>query len=154
MRRIIFFFLGTVLFSCNGGYGVDNKIQTENVKYTKEDIVGKWKLDKFSYKYILPKEGFTDSIYIVFNKDGSFQSNKSIDLFNTPVSPNNANKIQKGNWKINMLENKSELILTYENEVTLSDLNVFRKDNKYQIWYFLGDPDTGERLRFLKESKK
>ena len=154
MRVIITFFLCTILFSCNGGYGIDNKIQTENVQYSKEDIVGKWKLDKFSYKYLLPEEILTDSIYIIFNKDGSFQSNKSIDLFDPSVSSKNDDTIQKGNWRINMLKNKLELILTYENQVTLSDLNVFKKGTEYQIWYFLSDPDVGERLRFLKESEK
>ncbi|SFN84396.1 hypothetical protein SAMN05421741_11221 [Paenimyroides ummariense] len=154
MRVIITFFLCTILFSCNGGYGIDNKIQTENVQYSKEDVLGKWKLDKFSYKYLLLEEGLTDSIYIIFNKDGSFQSNKSIDLFNPSALSNNDDKIQKGNWKINMLENKSELILTYEKQVALSGLNVFKKGTEYQIWYFLGDPDAGERLRFLKESEK
>lgn len=154
MRVIITFFVCAILFSCNGGYGIDNKIPTENVQYSKEDIVGKWKLYKFSYKYLLLDERLTDSIYIIFNKDGSFQSNKSIDLFNPSVSSKNDDTIQKGNWKINMLENKSELILTYENQVTLSDLNVFKKGTEYQIWYFLGDPDAGERLRFLKESEQ
>lgn len=154
MRVIITFFVCAILFSCNGGYGIDNKIQTENIQYVKEDIVGKWKLDKFSYKYLLLDERLTDSIYIIFNKDGSFQSNKSIDLFNPSVSSKNDDTLQKGNWKINMLENKSELILTYENQVTLSDLNVFKKGAEYQIWYFFGDPDTGERLRFLKESEQ
>lgn len=153
MRVIITFFLGTILLSCNGGYGIDNKIQTENIQYVKEDIVGKWKLDKFSYKYLLPQD-LTDSIYIIFNKDGSFQSNKSIDLFNPSASSNNDNTIQKGNWKVNILKTKSELILTYENQVTLSDLNVFKEDTEYQIWYFFGDPDAGKRLRFLKESEK
>ena len=42
MRVIITFFLGTILLSCSGGYGIDNKIQTENIQYVKEDIVGKW----------------------------------------------------------------------------------------------------------------
>ena len=48
--------------------------------FEESDLVGNWKLDKFSYKYLSNKEDY-DSIYIQFDSDSTFQLNNSRDLF-------------------------------------------------------------------------
>lgn len=161
MRKIISaFFMIAVLNSCGGGFGADNSIQTHNVDFNEKDIIGNWKLDKFSYEYLSEKENF-DSICIFFNKDGTFILNNSGDLFNQKkadpefynVKKNGIidNKTSNGKWKVTKYEKIGDrLNLIYDNNISQSGLNVYKKGDEYQIWYFFGDPDTGERLRFLK----
>ena len=147
MKKIIITFLVVVfLASCGGGFGIDNNIQTHNVNYEEKDIIGNWKLDKFSYKYLSSNREI-DSIYIIFNEGGIFKLNNSKDLFNSIID----NKTSNGKWKVIKYENIGDrLNLIYDDNTNQSGLNVYKKGDEYQIWYFFGDPDTGERLRFLK----
>lgn len=161
-----FNFLLTLIFllltSCGGGFGpVENSIQTKNVDFTEKDIIGEWKLDKFSYKYLSVKENF-DSIYITFKSDSTFEINNSKHLFdlneNSFLTEDQSdtggiidNEITKGNWKIEQLSNFKTLQLLIENKEYLTGLNINKKEDKFQFWYFFGDPDSGERLRFLKQ---
>lgn len=158
-------------FSCGGGFGIDSSIQTKNVDFDESDIVGTWKLDKFSYKYLSGKENF-DSIYITFKSDSTFEMNNSTGLFtikNDSIATRDFidgknpafsdgkidNTLTNGHWKINHIKmpnyNITNLHLIYDDNSTQSGLNVYKKGDEFQIWYFFGDPDTGERLRFLKE---
>jgi hypothetical protein len=157
MRKIIFSILiGCIIISCNFFGSVENSIQTNNVEYSEKDITGKWKLDKFSYEYLSKKDNL-DSIVITFKADRTFILNNSIDLFdridykpNEKVNGKIDNNIIKGKWKITNHANK-DLILIFNNNLNKTGLSVYKKGKEYQIWYFLNDPDTGQRLRFLKE---
>lgn len=146
MKRFVVTFLVVILLtSCEGGFGIDSSIQTHNVDYEEKDIIGNWKLDDFSYKYLSSNKEI-DSIYIAFNEDGTIKLNNSKDLFNGIID----NKISNGEWKITKYENNNALSLIYDDNTNQLGLNVYKKGDEYQIWYFFGDPDTGERLRFLK----
>ncbi len=147
MKRFVITFLVLVLLtSCGGGFRIDNSIQIHNVNYEEKDIIGNWKLDKFSYKYLSSNREI-DSIYIIFNENGIFKLNNLKDLFNGIIN----NKTSNGKWKVTKYENMSDdLNLIYDDNTNQSGLNVYKKGDEYQIWYFFGDPDTGERLRFLK----
>lgn len=149
-----------ILNSCYFFGPVDSSIETRNVDFKETDIIGTWKLDKFSYEYLSKKENF-DSIHITFKADSTFVLNNSQDLFkwrgNTPefldVKQNGVidNTITSGAWKIKHYKNQKTLGMTYENKTYQTGINVYKKGSEYQIWYFFGDPDSGERLRFLKE---
>lgn len=135
-----------VIISCGGGFGVDNSIQTKNIDFTKEDITGTWKLDKFSYQYLSGKEDF-DSIYITFNSDGTFEMNNSFELFKikndsiaahdfsigkTPAFSNGKTDNILTNIHLDIL--KAEKLKTIELKGNESiSLNVYKKDNSYQF---------------------
>ena len=160
MRKIILvitIITSMLLTSCYFIGPVDSDIKTENVDFNSDNIIGTWKLDKFSYEYLSRKEK-TDSIYITFNKDKTFVLNNSNSLFLSNTNENIKSKqngiidnIQsKGNWSITDIPHNKTIELTFDNKVIQSDFSVFQKENEYQIWYFFGDPDSGERLRFMK----
>lgn len=155
---IVSFVIVNVLISCNFFGPVDSSIQTHNVEYSEKDIIGTWKLDKFSYEYLSKKENL-DSIYITFKSDSTFVLNNSIDLFdrmdyrdNEKINGKIDNVETEGKWKIIRYEtlNHKDFNLNFEDNETRSDFKVFKKGDEYQIWYFFNDPDTGQRLRFLK----
>ncbi len=164
--RITFILFGiTLLLSSCHGFSVDNDIKTKNVDFDEADIIGNWKLDKFSYKYLSGKENF-DSIYITFKSDNTFEMNNSKELFNRKDDDSSVvldnfsdgkidNNLTNGQWKITQVKmpdySLTSLNLIYDDTSILSDLNVNKKGEEFQIWYFFGDPDSGERLRFLKQ---
>lgn len=159
MKKIIFStFIGLILISCNFFGPVDSSIQTNNVDYSEKDIIGTWKLDKFSYEYLSKKDNL-DSIYITFKSDSTFVLNNSIDLFDKigyrPKDKINGkidNTNSYGKWKItNYKVSKNKVLSLNFNNIKKSGFDVFKKEDEYQIWYFLNDPDTGQRLRFLKD---
>jgi len=148
------------MFSCEkGGSLVDANIQTHNVDFDKQDIIGTWKMDTFSYKYISSDKKM-DSIYIIFHENNEFTVNNSKNLFK--ISPQGNikngiidNKISNGKWKITQYKYGEKIHKTLElvyndDNTNQSGLNVYKKGDEYQIWHFFGDPDTGHRLRFLK----
>jgi len=157
-KAIIFFLTLFIITSCNFFSSVDNSIQTKDVDFNEQNIIGTWKMDKFSYKY-LSSDKKTDSIYIFFHKNGEFIVNNSKDLFNTSPHINTKNgiidyKISNGKWYIKQYKYREKIYktleLTYEDNTKQIDLKVYKKADEYQIWYFFGDPDNGYRLRFLK----
>jgi len=154
-KAVIIFFILSLLNSCNFFNSIDNNIQTKNVEFNKDDIIGKWKLDKFSYKYLYSEK----DIDSVFKQDKTFTLNNSKNLFKTSLQgkiKNGAidNKISNGKWNIIRYEYREQIDMTleliYEDNTKQVDLNVYKKKDEYQIWYFFGDPDIGQRLRFLK----
>ncbi|SMC71257.1 hypothetical protein [Moheibacter sediminis] len=165
--RIKFILLGfiSLLLSCHGAFA-EGDIQRKNINFTEENLVGIWKLDKFSYKYLSGKDSF-DSIYITFKSDSTFEMNNSKHLFDSDANKffltNNTpdtvaildNVLTNGYWKIHRLQmpdyNITSLDLIYDDKSVQSGLSIYKKDTVYQIWHFFGDPDSGERLRFLKE---
>ncbi|MFD2891390.1 hypothetical protein ACFS5J_05110 [Flavobacterium chuncheonense] len=163
MNKILFLLVVVLFSSCHFFGPIDSSIQTKNVNLKQEDLVGKWKLDKFSYDYLKKKENL-DSIYITFNDDNTFILNNSIDLFkNKYTSPGLYdvkeigildNIISKGRWtiKYNDISKQSELDLNFEIGGFMSNFQVYKKENDYQLWFFQSDPDTGERLLFLKKN--
>lgn len=159
MRKIIFSILiGCIIISCNFFGTVESSIHTNNVDYSEKDIIGTWKLDKFSYEYLSKKDNL-DSIYITFKSDSTFVLNNSIDLFdkidyrpNEKVNGKIDNIKTEGKWKITNYKASRHNVLSLNfNNIKKDGFNIYKKGDEYQIWYFLNDPDTGQRLRFLKE---
>lgn len=154
MKNIAINFLALLMVtSCHFFGPIDSNIQTKNVDFEESDIIGTWKLDKFSYKYLSNKENL-DSIIIQFKIDSTFQINNSKDLFEEKTNINEIvngkldNLITEGRWE---KEGKSDIVLSNLDSKLNIKLKIFKKDTVYQLWYFFGDPDSGERLRFLKE---
>ena len=160
MKHILKIILATsLLYSCNFFGPVESSIQTNDVVYSEKDIIGTWKLDKFSYEYLSKKESI-DSIYITFNEDSTFVMNNSIKLFNRTAYLSENQKMNgvldnqkcKGNWKVTYIKAANIYVFDLiDNKTFISDFKVYKKGDEYQIWYFLNDPDTGQRLRFLKD---
>ncbi len=163
MKKTFILIMSAILFnSCQFFGQIDSSIQTKNVDFNEINIIGKWKLDKFSYEYLYKKENL-DSIYIIFKTDSTFILNNSKDLFKWKYWPSNSSNTKEngiidnlktsGTWKISDYKNANLKLLeiTYPDKTTQMGINVYKKGVDYQIWYFFGDPDTGERLRFLKE---
>jgi len=159
MKKVIIFFLTLfTITSCNFFSSTDSSIQTKNVDFNEQNIIGTWKMDKFSYKY-LSSDKKVDSIYIVFYQNGKFTANNSKDLFNISPQRNTKNGIinnknSNGKWDIKQYQYREKIYktleLTYEDNTNQIHLNVYKKVDEYQIWYFFGDPDNGYRLKFSK----
>ncbi|WP_207532954.1 lipocalin family protein [Desertivirga arenae] len=132
------------LASCNGLGAVDINIQTRNVEVSTKDIVGTWKMDKFSYKYLSNFK--KDSIRICFKDDYTFEMNNSNKLFNREID----NERTMGTWQIVGQNDTKTVRLNFGKTNGQKTLDIYRKKNDYQLWNFLSDPDTGERIRFLK----
>lgn len=161
MKIVISILILCTITSCHFFGPVDSSIQTNNVDFDESDIIGTWKLDKFSYKYLSSKENL-DSIYITFKSDSTFEMNNSKHLFdfdeNSTITEDSHdtgaildNNLTKGNWKITQYTDEKNLHLVYSDNSTQPGLNVYKKGEEFQIWYIFGDTDSGERLRFLKQ---
>lgn len=155
---LITIFIPFITISCNFFGSIDSNIQTNNIVFNEKDIIGTWELDKFSYDYLLATSKF-DSIHFTFNSNGTFVLNNSKNLFvyDLDLDKNKIlidNQKTKGKWNItqNKVLDRNELNIFFDNEkYPLSGLNIYKKKEEYQIWWFLNDPDSGERLRFIKK---
>lgn len=158
IKKVICLLLINILFSCNFFSPIEENIQTQNIEISEKEIIGTWKMDKFSYEYLF-KNKELDSIYIIFKSDSTFFLNNSINLFDKVADLSLGEKINgkldnaksEGKWEITNYKNSkyNTLSLVFKNETKIS-FDVYKKGDNYQIWYFFNDPDTGQRLRFLK----
>ena len=143
-KKLCFFILTIFIFSCNGFGPVDRNIQTKNLSISKEELIGKWKMDSFSYRYLSNLKN--DSIEIEFYPDSTFKMNNSSKLFKNSID----NEITVGKWKIDSSYKTKSIQLNFNSDKTNKQLEIYKKGKEYQLWYFLNDPDSGERIRFLR----
>ena len=124
MKKIVCNILLLSIFtSCNFFGPIENKTQTKNVDFIDKNIIGTWKLDKFSYEYLSKKENL-DSIYITFESDSTFILNNSIKLFdrtadlikNEKINGKLDNEISKGKWIIKQYTDHKILYIKHENK--------------------------------------
>ena len=130
--------------SCHFFGPIDTNIETKNVAVESNDIIGTWKMDKFSYEYL--SEIKNDSIVLTLKSDNIFEMNNSQKLFDTEID----NGISSGRWEIIEQYDTKIIELNFDSPKTTKNLEIYKLKNNYQLWYFLSDPDTGERIRFLK----
>ncbi|WP_157957320.1 hypothetical protein [Winogradskyella tangerina] len=129
--------------SCQFMEPIDANIETKNVDVTLNDIIGTWRMDKFSYEYL--SEIKNDSIVLTFKPNNKFEMNNSENLFDREIN----NRISSGTWEIFDQYGTKKIKLNFNKTNNTKDLEIYKLKNHYQLWYFLSDPDTGERIRFM-----
>ena len=80
----IFLILILGFTSCHFLGPIDGNIETKNGEVSSNDIIGNWKIDKFSYEYLSDLKN--DSITLSFKSDNSFEMNNSQNLFNRKIN--------------------------------------------------------------------
>jgi hypothetical protein len=130
--------------SCHFMGPIDVNIERKNVEVNSNDIIGTWKMDKFSYEYL--SEIKTDSIVLTFKPDNLFEMNNSQNLFDREIN----NGTSSGTWEIIEQYDTKKIKLNFNDIKTSKNLEIYKLKENYQLWYFMSDPDTGERIRFLK----
>jgi hypothetical protein len=123
---------------------IDTNIETKNVDVESDDIIGTWKMDKFSYEYL--SEIKNDSIVLTFKSDNVFEMNNSQNLFDREIN----NEVAPGTWEIIEQYDTKKIKLNFDETKISKNLEIYKLKKNYQLWYYLSDPDTGERIRFLK----
>lgn len=146
MKKIYLFLLILILgfTSCIGFDPIDMNIQTKNLKVTSNDIVGMWKMDKFSYEYL--SDFKKDSVILFFTDNNKFEMNNSQNLFNGKIN----NETTTGTWEIIEQYETKKIKLNFDDTKNSKELEIYKKKDNFQLWYYLSDPDSGERIRFLK----
>jgi hypothetical protein len=132
------------LTSCHFLRPIDTNIETKNVDVESDDIIGTWKMDKFSYEYL--SEIKNDSIVLTFKSDNVFEMNNSQNLFDREIN----NEVASGTWEIIEQYDTKKIKLNFDETKISKNLEIYKLKKNYQLWYYLSDPDTGERIRFLK----
>ena len=137
--------------------GITTKDLTEKPKTIQ--FIGKWKLDKFSYDLINQNGYEIKTVELNIKSDGSFELKNFpnfIDVFTKSKTKEYLNV--GGNWKIgkNFSDENWVLGLNFEKSSLYRngfamDFELYEEKGKIILWYFVGDPDSGERLLFRKE---
>lgn len=162
MKKLIYLLIVFSQFGCR--YFNTSPVDGVLIKHVKEepsldDVIGEWEVDNISYN-LVKNNGYEEAeIRLVFNKDGTFEA------FNYPSFMNVFKKIEerklynlKGkwnliedqkneNWKLNIVFDSNDL---YE-RVYSDTYDLFLKKGKLIIWFFIGDPDSGEYFLFEKK---
>lgn len=147
MKKTLILSIFIIIFGCNGFGPTNKKIQTKNINIIENSVYGKWKLDNFSYEFIKNKTSL-DSVFISFEADSTFYTNSTKELFY-----GNLNNIKsEGKWKLINRFNEKFIKLDFKDDKTNDELllNIYMSEGKPQLWFFLSDPDSGKRLRFIK----
>ena len=161
MKRILYLLIVLTLASCRYiNVSPVNGITTKNLtkKPTQTEMTGIWEVDKFSYD-LNEENGFErKKIELNLNKNGTFEITNLpnyINVFDQTdekfVSTSGKWEIGKDfkgeKWVLNMRFDKSNL---YENGMSTS-YDLYLQNDGIIIWYFIGDPDSGERFLYRKK---
>lgn len=122
----------------------------------KNELVGKWTVDNFTNK-LINKKGFAqkDSLVLNLAKNGTFTMKNIPSFFN----PNNESSFtftdEEGSWSLLKEKKQIQLQLSFNTSNLFksgfsTSLKLYKKDNKILFYYFIGDPDMGERFLFQK----
>jgi hypothetical protein len=161
MKNVIFFIFILTLTNCryfnvSPVNGITFKDLTE--KPRESEIIGTWALDKFSYDAIQNKGIKKEKVSLKFNNDKTFEVQNFPNIFdfdenNKIIKSKGIWKISKNfegkNWVLNMEFGKTEDFIS--SNVISTDFELYLQDNKLIIWYFIGDPDSGDRFLFTKK---
>jgi hypothetical protein len=162
MNKVIFLIIILTHTSCryfnvSPVNGITTKVLTEKPKT--EEFIGKWKLDKFSYDLINQNGYESKSIELNIKSDGSFEAKNFPNFIDAFAESKNKEYINaKGNWEIGkdfsdenwVLELYFEKSNLYRDNFAM-EFELYEEKEKMILWFFVGDPDSGERLLFRKE---
>ncbi len=161
MKNVIYFFIFLTLSNCryfnvSPVNGITFKDLTEKPK--ESEFIGNWSLDEFSYDAIQNKGFENKKVRLKFNKDKTFEVQNFPNIFdfdenNKIIKSKGIWKISKNfegkNWVLNMEFGKTEDFISSNGIST--DFELYLQNGKLIIWYFIGDPDSGNRFLFTKE---
>ncbi len=161
MKKILLFIALLTISSCNF-FGPVDKTTMKPVKELDDNaITGIWIADNFTYKLAHEKGSYKkDSLQLIFKKNNTFK------MINVPDFISFEDNYQKsieselidleGKWKLDTINGSESLNMEfYKSKIFEKGLNtnfnIYQKDGKLKIIYFVGDPDADERFLFLKK---
>ncbi|GAB1857135.1 hypothetical protein MHTCC0001_19710 [Flavobacteriaceae bacterium MHTCC 0001] len=123
-----------------------------------DELVGTWKIDSFSYKFLKTFYEIGDrEVLLNINEDGSLYINNMPDLntleegtidrtnfYNLEGKWNLFQFKEGGKWYLHLRNFSKSLGLT-------TSLHLYHKDANLAIVSYIGDPDEGNRLLFFRE---
>ncbi|WP_298544496.1 hypothetical protein [uncultured Aquimarina sp.] len=161
MKSIFYLLMFLTLTSCRYfNISPVNGITTKNLnqKPSSKDMVGLWEVDSYSYDLIRKRGYRNQKVVLEIKNDGTFEAKNLPDFINVSQKSYQKRIHTTGSWEIGkdfkgkkwvlyMSFKKSEL---YKNGMSTS-YDLYIQNDKLVIWYFIGDPDTGERFLFTKK---
>lgn len=162
MKKIILLLIVINFSSCRY-FNVSpvNGITTKNIteKPLSKDLLGTWLIDIYSYD-LLRKKGYEyKKVELSIRNDGSFEAKNLPDFINVFSKKNTKEyTTSKGTWEIAkdfdgenwVLQLKFEKSDFYKEDFS-TEFDLYLEEDKLILWFFVGDPDSGERLLFKKE---
>lgn len=150
-----------LLAGCGGGLGPidETVVQAPSVEPSNVDIIWRWEVDSFSYDLIKEQYNIKDQkVELVMKKSGTFEAINFPDFVADGFGKAINGKLlyATGNWKLEQKKNTRVLTMKFNNGELYTwgvetSYNVYIKDSQLVILYFIGDPDQGDRLLFLKK---
>ena len=160
MDRKIIKFVFLFVLTLNSCLGIVDESNNEPLKQIDpKSLSGDWQADQFSYEYTSDfiknkKSQLLDSMKIELNENGSCR------FTNCPLIQDDLiiQKTISGNWTIDTLDNSDlELNLKgYNSQYQIlpsnnSKLFINRNSKEYRLYFFIDDPESGDRLGFYKK---
>lgn len=158
-------------FLCFGCLGIIDESQNKPVTdINRQSLLGKWKADRFSYQFDFNEEKI-DSMDLVLYKDGTFVMHngikvtgeggyqltnyrpwKQVDFSGTWELGKRTQKGYKDQYEIkfHIGKEKNKYLPNYYSH----QAPIYKNKDKYRIFIFIGDPDSGNALSFRKTIQK
>jgi len=160
--KILSLLLFTMLLSACYFFGpVDETVYKQpSTQPTIRQLAGKWKADSASYRFIEEKKVYKkDSLYLVLHDDSTFEAVNFPDFVSKDDDSVVNGKLynSSGKWGIYNYNNQLTLDLNFNLDKLFKKPNFqtfqiySRKDSALVLWLWIGDPDSGKRLLFVKE---
>lgn len=158
-KTLIYIVSLLILSSCHYFAPVNETVykKPSNVP-TISQIAGRWAADSNSYNLIKKKGYKPDSISLIINNDSTFTAVNFPDLVanisGSPVKKELHNG--SGIWRVYTPDKEPILYLTFKagelfKTPSSIPLSPFTKDSKLVLLLWIGDPDNGEQIVFVKK---
>ena len=163
IMKILSLLLFAMLLSACYFFGPVDETQYKQPGFvpTVQQLAGKWKADPGSYKLIKAKKVYKiDSLYMVLHNDSTFEAVNFPDFVNnnTELPVNGELYNASGKWRIDNYDNRPSIDLSFSTSAffkvpTSRSIQIYSrvKDSKLVLWLWVGDPDEGNCLLFVKE---
>jgi len=119
----------------------------------RQDLLGTWVIEDVSQS-VLPAEIRGVPAKIIFYEEGTFVASEMPGLFYFPGRHAAELESGTGTWKLVLREGEQQVQLNFQTIAGWRDALPYGTQlyvSRSSLYYFLGDPDEGRRISFVKK---
>ncbi|MDX6499894.1 MAG: hypothetical protein QOG23_3154 [Blastocatellia bacterium] len=146
------FWLCALILSFGGCHGRLTSSEKPSVRPTESDLIGIYRLDEKTLKMMRDEGGYTNILEtkLVLRPDGTADITNMPDWWGRFGGSNKGYFSGPGKWKIDRDIGTGNWVIFLYMPNVYQALELIGRKSPYQIFTYVGDPDSGASMTFLK----
>lgn len=153
VRALILTIISAMLFSACSQFL--HPIQFTKTEPNKKSLIGIWIPDRSTIEYMREEGGYnTETVTkLILETDGTFEMYNMPDWwYNGFGQSNKGFRSYSGTWKLFQQPSSNIWVIHLVSEGQIRPVNLLNQEPPYQLYFYIGDPDSRKGMTFIKSS--